>query len=94
MSEAQEPGRMACLSWSVGMGFTEEDAEHVWKAAQTETSRLAWAAVEAAIRRDERERLRPRHWTRAMSDAWHRAIPDTIKAFDDLFIAREKPNES
>lgn len=33
--------------------------------------------------------LRPRTWTVAMSEAWHRAIPDTVKAFDDLIAAAE-----
>ena len=31
--------------------------------------------------------LRPRNWTREMSDAWHRNIPDTVKAFDSLLEA-------
>ena len=34
---------------------------------------------------DEFERkLNPRFWTKEESAAWHRAIPDTQKAFDDL----------
>lgn len=28
--------------------------------------------------------LSPRFWTQQMSEAWHRNIPDTQKAFDEL----------
>jgi len=34
--------------------------------------------------------LRTRNWTREMSDAWHRAIPNLEKAFDDLIAAYNK----
>ena len=35
--------------------------------------------------------LSPRFWTREMDHAWHRAIPDVQKAFDDLFVAALTP---
>jgi hypothetical protein len=37
--------------------------------------------------------LRPRNWTREMSDAWHRAIPNLEKAFDDLIAAYKEKNK-
>jgi len=37
--------------------------------------------------------LRPRNWTREMSDAWHRAIPNLEKAFDDLIAAYKDKNK-
>ena len=37
--------------------------------------------------------LRPRNWTREMSDAWHRAIPNLEKAFDDLIAAFKEKNK-
>ncbi len=40
------------------------------------------------IRADERNQLRPFNWTEKMSEAWHKAIPDLHKAFDDLMKAR------
>lgn len=30
------------------------------------------------------EALNPRLWTKEMSDAWHKNIPDTVSAFDAL----------
>jgi hypothetical protein len=29
--------------------------------------------------------INPREWTKEMSDAWHKALPDTEKAFADLY---------
>ncbi len=34
-----------------------------------------------------RSALNPRGWTRAQSDAWHRALPDTERAFRALHEA-------
>lgn len=43
--------------------------------------------------RDDNNRLRqalnPRMWTNAQHKAWHRAIPDTIKAFAALLQESE-----
>lgn len=38
----------------------------------------------------EIDNLRTRNWTRKMSDAWHRALPNLEKAFDDLISEYKK----
>lgn len=38
-------------------------------------------------RKDEAQSLHPFNWTKQMSEAWHKAIPDLHKAFDDLISA-------
>jgi hypothetical protein len=48
--------------------------------------------IEATVLGDKAalDRLRVRNWTRGMSDAWHRHIPDTEAAFDALIEAAYK----
>jgi hypothetical protein len=53
-----------------------------------ECERKQLEAFANLIRADEREQLKPFNWTEKMSYAWHRAIPDVQKAFDDLMKAR------
>lgn len=45
---------------------------------------------EAPVRTKDLTVLRTRNWTREMSDAWHQAIPNLEKAFDDLIAAYNK----
>ena len=51
---------------------------------------------QVADHRNQNERLadalNPRRWTAEMSKAWHAALPDTHKAFDDLRNAAVTPN--
>jgi len=39
------------------------------------------AARDARVRREEREAIHPRNWSRPMSEAWHRNIPNVDAAF-------------
>jgi exonuclease VII small subunit len=48
------------------------------------------AALEQ-INRQLEKALNPFTWTREMSDAWHKAIPDTTKAFNALHAAAVAP---
>lgn len=45
-----------------------------------------------ALAQQVKEALRPRMWTQEMSEAWHRNIPDTEKAFDALLAAIPIPS--
>jgi hypothetical protein len=51
----------------------------------TEDELVAFAKLVAA---KEREAFKPRLWTKEMNDAWHKAIPDVMLAFDELIRAR------
>jgi len=49
----------------------------------------AWLeAFAALVAAEERKALSPRFWTKEMHDAWHKAIPDVVLAFDELIRAR------
>ena len=41
-------------------------------------------AIERAKNEKLREALDPRRWSQEMSDAWHKNLPDTIKAFEAI----------
>jgi hypothetical protein len=64
-------------------GFERDEMDTHWACHRHEIEAFA-----ALVRAEERKALSPRFWTKEMHDAWHKAIPDVVLAFDELIRAR------
>lgn len=59
--------------------------------AQFESSLRTQLEAEGDVVRQLSKALNPFTWTKEMSDAWHNALPDVQKAFNELHLAAVKP---
>lgn len=70
------------------MSDTPRDCEHGQLARACRVCELERELAAVTAERDAlRAAFTPRGWTRAQSDAWHRALPDTERAFRALHEA-------
>lgn len=78
----------------VGYFLPPIDESDVWEEAIDQNCPTAVALYAKPVQANMTlDVLRPRNWTREMSDAWHKAIPNLEKAFDDLITAFKEKNK-
>lgn len=84
------------LEWAGALEeFAQSQHDQIERLRESLRLRLIDQEEREKSQREREERLRGlfdvRTWGRAQHDAWHKALPDTAKAFADLLATVESP---